>query len=354
MVLGILACGPAIDVATALAKPATPYRQLARLTAALSAVCAILALVALRRVPPALLAPADAPATTGTSSDERDESGGYDGGGGERGDGCGSGDGRAARWSVVSWWRGVQQAVCTRRFARFVAFSVAMLPALAVLRNLDGGIYPKFMVRTFGAAVPKGSIYALNPALDLLLVPLLTGTARAAARPHFQVIRVGLTVAALSPAVVLVYGASLASVVGFVVVLTVGDALYNPRTDAYAMEVAPDGREGTFAGTAAALSFLAEVPAGLLGGVLLERFCSGDAAVASGAEAAVGTTGAAHGSGCDARGLFGSLMGFALLTPLLLWSCPSLFREEVSPCAPPRAAHEFVALRHADRDHDSE
>ena len=32
---------------------------------------------------------------------------------------------------------------------------------------------------------------------------------------------------------------------------------------------------GTFAGAAAALVFLAEVPAGILGGLLLERYCNG-------------------------------------------------------------------------------
>ena len=71
------------------------------------------------------------------------------------------------------------------------------------------------------------------------------------------------------------------------------------QVDAYAMRVAPDGREGAFAGASAALVFLAEVPAGLLGGLLLERFC------------------AAEGQ-CDGRQLFGALGAFAALTPLLL------------------------------------
>lgn len=133
-----------------------------------------------------------------------------------------------------------------------------------MLRNLDGGIYPKFMLRSFGAAVPKGSIYAINPLLDLLLTPLFVS--RLAAVPHFAVIRVGLSIAALSPLVLTLVGPSLTAVILFVLVLTVGDALYNPRTDAYAMLVAPIGREGTFAGAAAALVFLAEVPAGVVGG----------------------------------------------------------------------------------------
>ena len=76
----------------------------------------------------------------------------------------------------------------------------------------------------------------------------------------------------------------------------------------YAMAVAPLGSEGSFAGIAAAISFLAELPAGLLGGFLLDLHCP-------------------RSTSCDSAGLFGSLGAFAAVTPLLLWSCPSLLRE---------------------------
>ena len=153
----------------------------------------------------------------------------------------------------------LRSVVCTRRFLRFCAFSAAMLPALSVLRNLDGGIFPKFMVRSFGPRVPKGSIYSLNPFLDLLLVPALLR--RSAHSTHFVTIRAGLTLAAVSPAAVALGGATLPTVILFVLILTVGDATYNPRVDAYAMRVAPEGREGAFAGASAALVFLAEARA---------------------------------------------------------------------------------------------
>eukprot|EP01046_Picozoa_sp_COSAG06_P036669 COSAG06_NODE_4066_length_4609_cov_4.807761_3_plen_434_part_00 len=132
--------------------------------------------------------------------------------------------------AVAVWVRSLRSTVCTRRFARFCAFSVAILPGSSVLRNLDGGIYPKFMLRTFGPTVPKGTIYALEPALDLILVPLFTKLT--AARSHFVVIRVGLCIAAISPLVIYMLGATIPTVVGFVLVLTLGDALYTARTGA--------------------------------------------------------------------------------------------------------------------------
>lgn len=161
--------------------------------------------------------------------------------------------------------------------------------------------------------MPKGTIYALNPLIDLIAIPGLTPLL--AHSRHFTLIRLGTSVAAASPLLLVGLAPSLPSVVAFVLLLTMGDLLYNPRLQAYAMAVAPDGREGSFAGAMHAVAFLAELPAGMLGGWLIEGHCS---------KAAVAARGAA---GCDAPRLFGSLAAFALLTPLALWSCPSLLRE---------------------------
>ena len=48
-------------------------------------------------------------------------------------------------------------------------------------------------------------------------------------RPLWNIIRLGITLAALAPAVVSSFGPSIQSVVAFVLILTLGDALYNPR-----------------------------------------------------------------------------------------------------------------------------
>ena len=82
---------------------------------------------------------------------------------------------------------------------------------------------------------------------------------------------------------------------------------------AYAMAVAPDGNEGTFSGLSHAVVFLADLPAGLIGGLLLNKFCPNpdeDASVV-----------------CDGQRLFGTLGLFAMMTPLLLFTCAPCFRE---------------------------
>jgi len=287
LVLGIALCGPTIDLVTASLSPRPPYRQLALLSAGCSALGLCISLAVARASAHVIVPP---------PTRWRD------------------GDRRAGIWKMALDW--LRHTVLTRRFARFAAYSIAILPASSVLRNLDGGIFPKFMVRSFGASVPKGTIYALNPLIDLVAVPLASTALRH--YRHFSLIRAGLTAAALSPLVVRFAGASLHSVVAFVLVLTLADVLYNPRLQAYAMAVAPDGREGSFAGAMHAVAFLAEVPAGMLGGWLIQRHCP---------EGQAGATGSAASGGCDARNLFGELGLFALLSPLALWSFPSLLRE---------------------------
>ena len=145
-VCGIALCGPTIDIATALMAPAAPYRRLAQITSAISGSAALISAVALQCAPSSLLEPI-------VSSGPDPDAGASN---------------RLSRYCTD-----LAQVVCSRRFLRFSAYSIALLPGLTVLRNLDGGIFPKFMLRTFGPSVPKGTIYALNPVLDLLFAPPL-------------------------------------------------------------------------------------------------------------------------------------------------------------------------------------
>jgi len=85
------------------------------------------------------------------------------------------------------------------------------------------------------------------------------------------------------------------------------------------MAVAPQGKEGTFAGLSHAVVFFADLPAGLLGGILLQWYCPQPPQPEQ--EPQYGT------SVCDGRALFGTLGAFALATPVLLWCCPGCVRE---------------------------
>jgi hypothetical protein len=58
-----------------------------------------------------------------------------------------------------------------------------------------------------------------------------------------------------------------------VVLLSLGEALWSPRTYDYSMSVAPVGQEAIFTALAAAPLFAAKVPVGLMSGWLLATYC---------------------------------------------------------------------------------
>jgi hypothetical protein len=111
--------------------------------------------------------------------------------------------------------------------------------------------FPKFAVRAFGCDAPFGSIYAINPALIIVGVPLVssvTATAR-----HFDMIFRGSWITSLSPFILAAWQ-SIPGAVLFVVTLSIGEMMWSPRWYDYTMAMAPAGKEGVF-GALGAYSF---------------------------------------------------------------------------------------------------
>jgi hypothetical protein len=138
-----------------------------------------------------------------------------------------------------------------------------------IFRHLDATL-PKYMLREFGQDVPKGTIYSINPALIIVLVPLVTA-ATSNVDPLIM-IHVGSYVSAAS-VFFLAFSTSIAACILFVTVLSIGEAIWSPRLYDYAMSVCPEGREGTYMALSNAPLFLAKLPVGMLSGVLLQKYC---------------------------------------------------------------------------------
>lgn len=132
------------------------------------------------------------------------------------------------------------------------------------------GTMPKYMVREFGENTPKGQVYAINPALIIVLVPIITA-ATTAVDPLIM-IHHGTYVSALS-VFFLAFSTSLPACVLFVITLSIGEAIWSPRLYDYTMSVAQEGREGTYMALSSAPLFLAKLPVGFLSGLLLQRYC---------------------------------------------------------------------------------
>ena len=162
------------------------------------------------------------------------------------------------------------------RLWKYLVMCVLTVNLRSIFRHVDATL-PKYLIRAFGCSAPTGSIYAINPAIIIILVPLVTaGTTRV--KP-FDMIRAGGWLSALSPLLVAAWP-SYGGVILFIVLLSIGEAIWSPRWYDYTMALAPEGREGAFTALAAAPLFLATLPTGMLSGELLSRMCPASAEAA--------------------------------------------------------------------------
>ena len=141
-----------------------------------------------------------------------------------------------------------------------------------IFRHLDATL-PKYLLREFGDTVPKGTIYSINPALIILLVPIVS--AATSNVDPLVMIYYGTYVSSAS-VFFMVISTSIWSAVAFVIVLSIGEAIWSPRLYDYTMSIVKEGREGTYMALSSAPLFLAKLPVGFLSGYLLNKYCPED------------------------------------------------------------------------------
>lgn len=154
-------------------------------------------------------------------------------------------------------------------FRRFLLVCLITLNVRMIFRHLDATL-PKYMMREFGEDVPKGTIYSINPALIIILVPLVSAATTKV--DPLVMIHVGSYVSAAS-VFALAVSTSIGACILFVTVLSIGEAIWSPRLYDYTMSICPEGREGTYMALSNAPLFLAKLPVGMLSGVLLQSYC---------------------------------------------------------------------------------
>ena len=154
-------------------------------------------------------------------------------------------------------------------FRRYLVVILIMINVRQIFRHLDA-TWPKYMIREFGPNVAKGTIYALNPILIIILVPIVSATT--AHIDPLIMIHYGSYISAIS-VFFLVLSTSIWSSICFIIVLSIGEATWSPRLNDYTVSVSEEGREGTYMALSSAPLFLAKLPVGILSGVLLQKYC---------------------------------------------------------------------------------
>jgi uncharacterized membrane protein len=167
-------------------------------------------------------------------------------------------------------------------------------------------MFPTYAIRVFGADFPVGSIFgSLNPAMIIFLVPLialLTTKIRS-----YTMLLVGTLVSAASvflcfipDAWALAIGDSwfgtwildywleapegnrdpfLISLIVFIVVFTVGEAIWSPRLMQFSAEIAPRGKEGAYIALAMLPYFLGKMGATIVSEQVTTRYFNAEQVV---------------------------------------------------------------------------
>ncbi len=156
-----------------------------------------------------------------------------------------------------------------RAFWRFMLF-VGLLVFVKLIFSHSHFTFPKYSLREMGESFPLGAFQSINPILIIVLVPIATALTRS--RSAFSVIVLGSIVSALSP-FVLVIGASYPTIIGMIILLSIGECLWSPRLYEYTASIAPRGKEASYMGMSSLPMFFAKMAVGPMSGYLLKHYC---------------------------------------------------------------------------------
>ena len=156
--------------------------------------------------------------------------------------------------------------------AKFAFFIFALIP-VQTLFTYNWLILPQYIKRSFDGWI--GDYFEIaanaNPIMIFILVPIITALTLKAKVYNMMVWG---TLIMAAPAFLLVAGPSPWALFAYLVIMTIGEAMWQPRFLQYAAEIAPEGRTGTYMGVAQLPWFLTKLLVPLLySGWMMDRYC---------------------------------------------------------------------------------
>ncbi len=109
-----------------------------------------------------------------------------------------------------------------------------------------------------------------NPLLIFILVPIITAMTQ---KKNVYNMMIWGTLVMASPTFLLALGASPWTLAGYLIIMTIGEAMWQPRFLQYAAEIAPEGRTGAYMGVAQFPWFLTKMITSLYAGWFLAHYC---------------------------------------------------------------------------------
>jgi proton-dependent oligopeptide transporter, POT family len=155
---------------------------------------------------------------------------------------------------------------------KFFFFIFALIP-VQTLFAYNWLVLPQYLERAFegGIVSQKYEVFAnLNPILVFFAVPMVTALTQ---KSKVYTMMVLGTFVMAAPAFLLGFSTTLPALLTFLVVMTIGEAMWQPRFLQYAAEIAPEGRTGAYMGVAQFPWFLTKVIVPIYTGPMIQKYC---------------------------------------------------------------------------------
>jgi MFS family permease len=155
---------------------------------------------------------------------------------------------------------------------KFSFFIFSLIP-VQTLFAYNWFILPQYVARAYsGAWVGKTfeTATSLNSLLIFILCPIVA--ALSAKAKVYNMMILGTAVMA-APAFLLSTGPTVPGLFAYILVLSIGEAMWQPRFLQYAAEIAPKGRTGAYMGVAQFPWFLTKMIVPLYSGIALSKWC---------------------------------------------------------------------------------
>ena len=155
---------------------------------------------------------------------------------------------------------------------KFSCFIFCLIP-VQTLFAYNWLVLPQYVNRAFAGSWVGARFEAatsLNAILIFLLCPVV---AALTARTRVYSMMIFGTAVMAAPTFILALGPTVPGLFAFIVLMTVGEAIWQPRFLQYAAEIAPPGRTGAYMGVAQFPWFLTKMLVPLYSGAALARWC---------------------------------------------------------------------------------
>ncbi len=154
---------------------------------------------------------------------------------------------------------------------RFMFFIFILIPVQTLFAH-NWLTLPIYFSRAFTGVVQDNFEFFVNfnPILIFILTPMVA--ALTAQKNAYKMIIVGTFVMA-SPTFILATGPSLWAVFGYLIIMTIGEAMWQPRFLQWVAEIAPKGMTGIYMGIGQFPWFLTKVVTSLYSGWFLMHYC---------------------------------------------------------------------------------